>query len=124
MGYKGIGAKLEINNADFVKEIMLSKERGELTRKAADYFVKLANHAIKALSYTDPRDREDCIQFALLDLTLYWRNFDPAVSSNAFSFFTQIAYHGYAKGFKKIHKTNSVETISISQSGDSEIYSV
>lgn len=124
MGYKGIGSKLDINNADFVREITLSKERGELTGKATEYFIKLANHAIKALTYTDPRDREDCIQFALLDLVLYWKNFDPAVSNNAFAFFTQIAYNGYAKGFKKIHKANGIEMVSLDMSGDSEIYSM
>ena len=124
MGYKKLGTKLEINNADFTREIILSKQRGELTPKAVDYFVKLANHAIRALAYNDPRDREDCIQFALLDLVLYWRNFDPQVSSNAFSFFTQIAYNGYAKGFKKIHKANAIETISIDLGGDAEIYSL
>lgn len=124
MGYKGVGAKLDINNADFTREIVLSKERGELTPKATDYFVKLANHAIKALPYTDPRDREDCIQFALLDLLLYWKNFDPNVSNNAFAFFTQITYNGYAKGFKKIHKASGVDVISIDLSGDAEIYSI
>ncbi len=124
MGYKGVGAKLDINNADFTREIVLSKERGELTPKATDYFVKLANHAIKALPYTDPRDREDCIQFALLDLLLYWKNFDPNVSNNAFAFFTQITYNGYAKGFKKIHKASGVDVISIDLGGDAEIYSI
>lgn len=124
MGYKGVGAKLDINNADFTREIILSKANGKLTGKATDYFVKLANHAIKALPYTDPRDREDCIQFALLDLLLYWKNFDPNISSNAFAFFTQITYNGYAKGFKKIHKANAIETISFDQSEASEIYSM
>jgi hypothetical protein len=124
MGYKKVGTRLEISNADFTREIIISKQNDELTPKAVDYFVKLANHAIRALTYNDPRDREDCIQFALMDLVLYWRNFDPAVSSNAFSFFTQVAYNGYAKGFKKIHKANSVEMVSIDLSGDSEIYSM
>lgn len=124
MGYKGVGTKLDINNADFTREIVLSKKMNELTPKATSYFVKLANHAIKALPYTDPRDREDCIQFALLDLLLYWRNFDPDISNNAFAFFTQITYNGYAKGFKKIHKTSSVDFLSIDLSGDAEIYSI
>lgn len=124
MGYKGIGTKLDINNADFMREIILSKERGELTQPAVKYFVKLANHAVRALTYADPRDREDCIQFALLDLLLYWKNFNPEVSTNAFAFFTQITYHGCAKGFKKIHKAKSVDTVSLNHVGDSEIFSM
>ena len=124
MGYKKVGTRLDIDNADFVREIVLSKENNQLTRKATDYFVKLANHAIRALPYTDPRDREDCVQFALLDLLLYWRNFKPEVSNNAFAFFTQITFNGYAKGFKKIHKAGSVDTVSLDHVGDAEIYSI
>ena len=124
MGYKGIGTKLDINKADFTRDIMLSKDRGELTRNAVRDLVKLANHAVRALPYGDPRDREDCIQFALLDFLLYWKNFDIAVSDNAFAFFTQMAYNGYAKGFKKIHKANGIEFVSIDHTGDAEIYSM
>jgi DNA-directed RNA polymerase specialized sigma subunit len=124
MGYKGIKAKLEVNNEDFVKEIMISKGRNELTAKAVDYFIKIANHAIRKLHHKDPRDREDCIQFALLDLLLYWRNFDPTVSNNAFAFYTQMTYNGYAKGYKKIHKAGSGDVMSLDMVGDSEIFSV
>jgi len=124
MGYKGIKAKLEVNNEDFVKEIMISKGRNELTSKAVDYFIKIANHAIRKLHHKDPRDREDCIQFALLDLLLYWRNFDPTVSNNAFAFYTQMTYNGYAKGYKKIHKAGSGDVMSLDMVGDSEIFSV
>lgn len=124
MGYKGIKAKLEVNNEDFVKEIMISKGRNELTTKAVDYFIKIANHAIRKLHHKDPRDREDCIQFALLDLLLYWRNFDPTVSNNAFAFYTQMTYNGYAKGYKKIHKAGSGDVMSLDMVGDSEIFSV
>ena len=52
MGYKKVGTKLDINNADFAREIILSKQNDQLTKKATDYFVKLANHAIRALPYT------------------------------------------------------------------------
>jgi hypothetical protein len=124
MGYKGVGATLKIDKADFTREILASKARGELTSKATDYFIKLASHAIKALSFTDPRDREDCIQFALLDLLLYWRNFDPLVSNNAFAFFTSVTFNGYAKGFKKIHKNSGVDQVSLDHVGDAEIYSI
>lgn len=124
MGYKGIKSKLDVNNEDFVREIMISKERNELTPKAVDYFVKIANHAIRKLHHKDPRDREDCIQFALLDLLLYWRNFDPLQSQNAFAFFTQITYNGYAKGYKKIHKAGGGEVVSLDLAGDSEIFSM
>ena len=113
MGYKNIGDKLDIPNKSFADEIVQSIEKNELTPKAIDYFVKLANHAIRKLPFNDPRDREDCIQSALLDLTKYWRNFDIQYSSNAFAYFTQMAKNGYAKEFKKIHKNSFVKRYKI-----------
>lgn len=123
MGYKGIGSKLKINNADFEREIMLSKQQDKLTNNAAQYMIQIANHAIRKLHYSNPLDREDCIQFGLLDLMLYWRSYDPAISNNAFSYFTQMAFNGYGKGYKKIHRY-TVETVSLSSADDGEIYSI
>jgi hypothetical protein len=132
--------KYYINNRDFTNEIirckygMLNEETGyqhtpgELSPRAIDYFILLANRAILKLTFSNPLDKEDCIQSALLDLLRYWRNFNEEKSNNAFAYFTQIAKNGYAKEYKKIHKHigkgEKVEFISLSLGGDSEIYSL
>ena len=101
--------KYYINNRDFTNEIirckygMLNEETGyqhtpgELSPRAIDYFILLANRAILKLTFSNPLDKEDCIQSALLDLLRYWRNFNEEKSNNAFAYFTQIAKNGYAK---------------------------
>ena len=104
MGYSGLGAKLNIDNKKLFAEIIQSKKQNSLTPELIDYFIKLANHAIRQLTFTDPRDREDCIQSALFDLIKYWRDFDRDKSSNAFAYFTQMAKNGYAKQFKQIYR--------------------
>lgn len=132
--------KYYINNRDFTNEIirckygMLNEETGfqhtvgELSPRAIDYFILLANRAILKLTFSNPLDKEDCIQSALLDLLRYWRNFNEEKSNNAFAYFTQIAKNGYAKEYKKIHKHigkgEKVEFVSLSLGGDSEIYSL
>lgn len=132
--------KYYINNRDFTNEIirckygMLNEDTGyqhiagELSPKAIDYFILLANRAILKLTFSNPLDKEDCIQSALLDLLRYWRNFNEEKSNNAFAYFTQIAKNGYAKEYKKIHKHigkgEKVEFVSLSLGGDSEIYSL
>jgi hypothetical protein len=132
--------KYYINNRDFTNEIIrckyghLNEETGyqhiagELSPKAIDYFILLANRAILKLTFANPLDKEDCIQSALLDLLRYWRNFNEEKSNNAFAYFTQIAKNGYAKEYKKIYKHigkgEKVEFVSLSLSGDSEIYSL
>jgi DNA-directed RNA polymerase specialized sigma subunit len=117
-----------INNKEFTAEIMSCKRDGKLSDKAVNFFIILANRTIQKLKFSNPLDKEDCIQSALLDLVRYWPNFDDQKSNNAFAYFTQIAKNGYAKEYKRIHKHigkgEKVEIISLSSSGESEIYTI
>ena len=132
--------KYYINNRDFTNEIIRCKhgllneetgyqhKAGELSPKAIEYFMLLANRAIQKLTFSNPLDREDCIQSALLDLLRYWKNFNEEKSNNAFAYFTQIAKNGYAKEYKKIYKHigkgEKMEFVSLSFTGESEIYTI
>ena len=85
---KAKDSKYYINNRDFTNEIIRCKHglfneetgyqhvAGELSPKAIDYFIILANRAILKLRFSNPLDKEDCIQSALLDLLRYWKNFN------------------------------------------------
>ena len=132
--------KYYINNRDFTNEIIRCKyglenpetgfkhKAGELSPKAIEYFILLANRAILKLDLPNEIDKDDFIQSALLDLLRYWSNFNEEKSNNAFAYFTQIAKNGYAKQFKQIYKHTGdgekVEIVSLDHSGDSEIYSL
>tara|TARA_B100000963_G_scaffold176268_3_gene153333 strand:- start:7353 stop:7766 length:414 start_codon:yes stop_codon:yes gene_type:complete len=126
------GDKNYINNKEFTASVIESKELDELQPFTIECFVMLANRAVERLYFKDYRDREDCIQSALVDCIKYWRNFDPTKSDppNAFAYFTQMCKNGYAKEWKKIHKKTgledgeNVETISLSTGGDSSVYTI
>jgi hypothetical protein len=126
------GDKNYINNKEFTDSVIASKEADELQPFTIECFVMLANRAVERLYFKDYRDREDCIQSALVDCIKYWRNFDPSKSNppNAFAYFTQMCKNGYAKEWKKIHRKTgledgeNVETISLSTSGDSSVYTI
>jgi len=119
-----------VNNKDFTNEIVKCKVTGELSSFAVDCFMAISNRAIDKLHFDDPRDREDCIQSALIDCVKYWKSFDITVSQNAFAYFTQTAKNGYAKEWKKIHKKTGLDKgdplsfISLGMSGESSIYSI
>jgi hypothetical protein len=133
-------SKYYINNREFTNEIIRCKyghlnletgyqhKVGELSPKAIEYFMILSERAIQKLKFPSSLDREDCIQSALLDLLRYWANFNEDKSNNAFAYFTQIAKNGYAKEYKKIYKHigkgERVEFVSLSYSGESEIYTI
>jgi len=126
------GDKHYINNKEFTQAIIESKGLGELTPFAVECFISLANRAVDRLYFKDPRDREDCIQSAILDCLKYWKSFDETKSENpnAFAYFTQMCKNGYAKEWKKIHRKtgldpeDKLEFISLATSGESSIYSI
>lgn len=101
-----------LNNKDLYEEIKKSKEQDKLTPKAEKMLILLAERAIRKMSYVYAEDREDCLQFAILDLLKYWRNFNPDYP-NAFAYFTEIAKRGYAKGWNNIHPKKYKDTLSI-----------
>lgn len=101
-----------LNNKDLYNEIVKSKELDKLTPTAEKMFILLAERTINKLTYVSGDDRNDCLQFALLDLLKYWRNFNPKYP-NAFAYFTEIAKRGYAKGWNKIHPVKYKNTMSI-----------
>lgn len=114
-----------LNNRDLLEEIKKSKVQDELTPKALEFLMLLADKCSRKLAYRDPKDREDCIAFAYMDLYRYWRNFNPAKSTNAFAYFTEIAKRGFAKGWNKLHPKKYTGTMSIDGSRDSEgIYTI
>lgn len=109
-------AKNYLNNKDLYNEIVKSKEQDKLTPDAEKMLILLAERAIRKMKYVDDMDREDCLQFALLDMLKYWRNFNPQYP-NAFAYFTEIAKRGYAKGWNKIHPLKYKGTLSIDRAG-------
>ena len=112
---------------ELYEEICISLEQKKLTKKAEGMLILIAQRANTRLRYENPMDREDCIAFAMLDLFKYWDRFKPEKTTNAFSFFTQVAKNGYAKGWNKLHPGKYNGTISLSGSGDSDsegIYTV
>lgn len=126
------GDKHYVNNKEFTQSIIEDKKKEKLSEFSISCFVALANRAVNKMYYEDYRDREDCIQSAILDCLKYWKGFDPSKSQNpnAFAYFTQVCKNGYAKQWKAIHKKtglddgDSLDFISLSTTGDGYIYSI
>jgi len=108
-----------LNNRDFYTAICESKDQDKLTRDAEKMLILLAEKAINRLRFVNDDDRADCLQFAILDLLKYWRNFNPKYT-NAFAYFTEIAKRGYAKGWNKLHPLKYKGTISLDRTGNGD----
>jgi DNA-directed RNA polymerase specialized sigma subunit len=105
-----------VKNKDLREEIILCKEKDELSSTALDMFMLMADRFSNKLTYVYPEDKQDCIQSAVLDCYLYWRSYDPEKSENAFAYYTQIIKNGFAKGWRKLYGNMPKSSkISISQ---------
>ena len=103
------------------QEILLSKERDELTPKAVELLMLMAREASKKLRYKDEEDRKDCIAFAMMDVVKYWRSYNPEKSKYPFAYYTQIIKNGFAKGWRKLHPLSSTDQVSLS---NENLYSI
>lgn len=111
-----------VKNTDLREQLILSKEKNELTKEALDMIILMAKKFSGNFTYIYEEDKEDCISFAIMDCYLYWRSYDPEKSKNAFAYITQIQKNGFAKAWRKLygHFPKS-KKVSISQNN---IYSI
>ena len=111
-----------VKNKELREQLVISKDRDELTKEALDMFILMANKFSTNFNYIYEDDRKDCISFAIMDCYQYWRSYDPEKSANAFAYITQIIKNGFAKGWRKLygHMPKS-KKISVSQNN---IYSI
>ena len=128
-----------VNNKEFLaamveyrEKVLAAKAEGKQKPRVPNYigecFVKIANHLAYKANFINYTYREEMVLDGIENCITYLDNFDPAKSSNPFAYFTQIAKNGYAKEYKKIYKHigkgEKIVTISLSHSGESEIYTI
>jgi hypothetical protein len=107
-----------VNNKELFAEICKCLPAKKLSPTAEKMLMLIAERAIGKLTYADEMDKEDCIAFAKLELMRYWDRFNPTKSKNAFAYYTQIAKHGYAKGWNILHPAKYAGTVSITSRND------
>lgn len=107
-----------VKNSELRSEIIISLEKKQLTPKAVKMLMLIAHRSNYKLPYTDPMDKEDCIGFAILDLLKYRDRYDPVKYDNPFSYYTQIAKNGFAKGRGKLHPKKYDGTVSMHSSSN------
>ncbi len=114
-----------LNNRELYVEIVISKARGILTKKAEAMLELLGKKTIKKMRYWNSDDRNDCFQGGLLDMYQNWYNFNEDKSDNAFSYFTEIFKRGLAKTWNDLYKKKGdnehlIKLISIEGSNDGQ----
>lgn len=104
------------NPQELLAEILISKERGELTPRAIEILSRMVKEMIRGMRYKYDEDKKDCMSEAMFDILKYWQGFDPnRPNANCFSYYTQLIKNGIGKGFKKLfpQKTNRFVSMSL-----------
>jgi hypothetical protein len=97
-------SKYYLTNKELLDEIIKSKEKDELTEKAFNMLMLLAERVVSRLPYVNDFLREEALAGAKLDILLYWKGFDINKGGNAFSYYTSIVKNGAAKSFNTAYK--------------------
>jgi hypothetical protein len=117
-----------INNADFCKALVEYKESVEKAKKEhqekpnipnyiGECFLKIAeglSHKPNFINYTY---RDEMISDGVENCLMYFENFDPSKSNNAFAYFTQIIYYAFLRRIQKEKKQMYVKYKSTEQFG-------
>lgn len=105
--------KYYIDKTELRDEILLSQERGQLTRKAIDMIYKMIDKISNPLPYTDMELKKDVQGGAMYVVLKKWHKFDVNVSDNAFSFLSTTIMNGLMEYFNKYNKTRGTIQISL-----------
>jgi len=113
-----------IDDTDFYFEILISKGKGKLTKKAENMIIKIGEEMIKKFErkYKTSDDKFDCKQQGILMMLSNWSLFNEKKYSSAFPYFSEICKRGIAGGLNVIYqKKNNQESprmISLSHSNE------
>ena len=109
-----------LEDRDLFYEIVLSKGKGQLTRKAEKFLELIAVNTIrkKQRDYKDEDEMLDCLQQGLLRLFENWMNFNEKKFSSALPYFSEVFKRGMCDGYNLIHNKKSyqkenIKTVSI-----------
>lgn len=101
-GIKTKGSGEYIQAAKLTEELLKSQAQGAPTDAFTKMVILLATNLSKKMKYVTEDDRQDCIQFAIMDCLTYYKGFDINKGSNAFAYLTSMCSNGFAKGWRKL----------------------
>ena len=101
-----------INNADFLKALIEYQEACSQAKKndeedpaipnyVGECFLKIAEHLSRKPNFISYSFRDEMIADGIENCLMYFRNFDPAKSTNPFAYFTQIIYYAFLRRIMK-----------------------
>ena len=104
-----------VNNADFLAALIAYREKCDIAKKEnkedpqipnyiGECFYKIADHLSRKPNFISYSFRDEMVADGIENCLMYFRNFDPAKSTNPFAYFTQIIYYAFLRRIMKEKK--------------------
>lgn len=99
-----------LSNKELYYEIIVSKAKGDLTRKAQNMFILLVKRIHSKMSYQDPSVGEDALHTGYMRIfdNKIWMSFNEDKTRNSFAYFTEITKRALAQGFNQHYKLKGI----------------
>jgi hypothetical protein len=96
---------------DLYNEVVLCKQKDIISPTLYKYFEKMCKKIIGMNTYPYIEDYEDCLMSALAYCCSSVKKFDPNITTNAFSFFTQVIKNASTLAWNKLYPRKYKNTI-------------
>jgi DNA-directed RNA polymerase specialized sigma24 family protein len=104
-----------VNNADFLAALIAYREKCDIAKTEnkedpqipnyiGECFYKIADHLSRKPNFISYSFRDEMVADGIENCLMYFRNFDPAKSTNPFAYFTQIIYYAFLRRIMKEKK--------------------
>ena len=111
-------------SVDVAKEQGLErKEWPPIPRYIGKCFLDIAEHLSMRPNFSNYIYRQDMVMDAVENCVIYAANFDPAKSSNPFSYFTQVCWYAFIRRIGKEKRQIEICDKIISKSGFEQFFS-
>ena len=80
---------MKVTNAEFLSEILKSKENEQLTDNTVNMFIEISKEVLNRYPILDDF-KEDCLAYAVEKSVELWKGFNIERTTNAIAYFTQI----------------------------------
>jgi len=109
-----------VNNEEFLKALVeyrqqvteavaAGKEKPGISNYIGECILKIARHLSYKSNFINYSFKDEMISDGVENCLMYIDNFDPAKSSNPFSYFTQIVYFAFIRRIQKEGKQSTIK---------------
>lgn len=112
--------ELKIYHASYLRSVELGEEKPQISDTISRAIIQICTRLSNSFNFINYTYKDEMIADAILKCYTKVHRFDPAISENAFAFFTQCAYNAYIHRIKIEQKESSIKAKTIREKLSSE----